>query len=143
MTKKAVVIKLIGIVIDGSLNKIEPMPGTAEAIKRLSQEFDVHLYSEFSKYVLPRWLHEVGLIKNITSFFGNGGGSIGEYLDALFGMDYEIILYISDKPEDFIVDHKGLIKVAVNAFPNNVFPGDVYAYKQSLTTDLIEQFMEG
>ena len=143
MTKKAVVIKLIGVVIDDLLKRITPMPGTAEAIKRLSQEFDVYLYSEFSKCFLPDWLEAVGLIKNITSFFGSGGGSIGEYFDALSEKGYETILYISDKPKDFIVNHEGLIKVAVNAPPNTVFPEDVYVYKESLTTDLIEQFMEG
>ena len=143
MYKKAVVVKFVGAVIKGSLKEIEPMPGVVEAIKRLSQEFDVYIYSGLSKENIGAWLYEFDLLKNVYGFFGRDGFRIKEYFTALEKQGYEIFLYLSDEPLDFIVDHKGLIKVAVNASPNNVFPEDVYVYRQSLTTDLIEQFMEG
>jgi hypothetical protein len=147
MTKKAVIVKFIGIVADHPVNpllKINPVPEAVAAIKRLSEEFDIFITSKHHDALIKSWLKENNLEKIVFIFYGHNDGSIEDHFKNILTMDdYELILHISDMPTDFVINCKNMIKIAVNANRKDVYPNDVYVYKVPLSIDLIEQFMEG
>ena len=145
MKKKAAIIDFLGTVVipSESPRRLLPIPGAAEAIKRLSQEFDIYISSESPVIFIKDWAEKNDLLNVITAIYGSNNGIKTEHLkDILQKNKYAIILYIADGPEDLNVNCENMIKIAVNLHLDDGYE-NMRVYRGSLTVDLIEKYMEG
>ena len=143
--KKAAIVDFMGTIAvpSESSGEIYPIPGAIGAIRRLSQEFDVYISSKTPTNSLELWFKKHDIFDNVFLFYGGDDGTKEEHLEKIMNIEeYDIILYIADRPEDFNVNCDNLIKIAVNICLDDNFE-NVRAYRESLTVDLIEEYMEG
>lgn len=148
MMNKAVIIDFMGTI--ASFRKLEgtaqAIPGSIEAIKGLSDYFDVFISSKSSEAYITSWLKKNNLENFVYIVYGFEDGTKNNHIEKILRIDdYEKIIYIADMPEDFIFKVEiPVIKIAVNVYlSSDLFPKDVCIFKKPLSFDLIKQFIEG